>query len=257
MDSFLKEEVESVVKNTIRYKIQKYNTDPTAMPFHFRLLRKDRLAKYSFIRSLNMNFSTLIFEPVAATIAKYKFKTVKTHVNIGKSISEESQQVIQGIMNGLTAANIKPDKRKEIKKIRKVSQIGAIKTIKTKIVNLYLENNLGDIYLFDIKTPKQNKWGFKEFKRTLLEWSGIVLTKDKNRKIHTLIAIPYNPYYPKPYSRWTMAGMLDLDMELKVAEEFWDFLGNDGTYTDLLDCFEKVGIELRDEIDEYFAKYAK
>jgi len=25
-----------------------------------------------------------------------------------------------------------------------------------------------------------------------------------------------------------MAGMFDLDKELKVAEEFWDFLGGDG-----------------------------
>jgi len=39
-----------------------------------------------------------------------------------------------------------------------------------------------------------------------------------NIDIHTLIAIPYNPYHPKPYERWTMAGMLDLDSEIKVAE---------------------------------------
>ncbi len=57
------------------------------------------------------------------------------------------------------------------------------------------------------------------------------------------------------YSRWTMAGMLDLKYELKVAEEFWDFLGGAGTYTELLDCFEQAGIELREEIDEYFGKF--
>ncbi len=47
-----------------------------------------------------------------------------------------------------------------------------------------------------------------------------------------------------------MAGMIDLDKELKVAKDFWDFLGGKGAYTELLNCFEKVGIELRDEIDE-------
>jgi type II restriction enzyme len=52
-----------------------------------------------------------------------------------------------------------------------------------------------------------------------------------------------------------MQGMLDLKLELKVAEEFWDFLGGQGTYQQLLDIFEKVGIELRPEIDEYFSKY--
>lgn len=52
-----------------------------------------------------------------------------------------------------------------------------------------------------------------------------------------------------------MAGMLDLEKELKVAEEFWDFLGGNGTYNDLLDCFEEVGIEMREEIDEYFSNF--
>jgi len=49
--------------------------------------------------------------------------------------------------------------------------------------------------------------------------------------------------------------MLDLDNELKVASEFWDFLGGKGAYVELLDCFERVGIELRTEIDEYFSKF--
>ena len=50
--------------------------------------------------------------------------------------------------------------------------------------------------------------------------------------------------------------MLDLKNELKVAEEFWDFLGGEGTYNELLNCFERVGIELRPEIDSYFAKFS-
>lgn len=51
--------------------------------------------------------------------------------------------------------------------------------------------------------------------------------------------------------------MLDLEKELKVANEFWDFLGGKNTYQDLLGCFERVGIELRDEIDEYFKNFNK
>ena len=52
-----------------------------------------------------------------------------------------------------------------------------------------------------------------------------------------------------------MRGMLDLGKELVVADEFWDFLGGKNTYQDLLDCFERVGIELRDEIDAYFKRF--
>ena len=127
--------------------------------------------------------------------------------------------------------------------------------MRTVKVDLFVENKDGEIFLFDLKTAKPNISNFKDFKRTLLEWVAIVLSTNPKAKVNTLVAIPYNPYEPKPYERWTLKGMLDLDKELKVAYEFWDFLGGKGAYEDLLDCFERVGIELRPEIDKYFAKF--
>ena len=225
------------------------------MPFHTRLLGKDRLALYSFIHSLNTNFGTTIFEPVAVALASNNFKIAKKQTKSGTKISTAAQFEIQKIMDELTSANTKPDKQKEIEIIRKVCREGEMRTVKPTRVDIYLEGNDDEIYLIDIKTAKPNKGGFKEFKRTLLEWTAIVLAENTDAKVNTLIAIPYNPYDPKPYTRWTMAGMLDLENELKVAEEFWDFLGGSGSYQDLLDCFERVGIELRTEIDNYFARF--
>jgi hypothetical protein len=248
-------EIENVLKNALRHKFQSYHPEPANMPFHTRLLGKDRLALFSFIHSLNTNFGTSIFEPVALTIAKYKFKKVETQYIIGTQMTEDAQRVIQNIMDDLTSANIKPDKNLETLEIQKVCQIGKIRSVKPTRVDVFLESFDGELFLFDIKTAKPNKGGFKEFKRTLLEWTACTLLKNPSAKVNSIIAIPYNPYSPKPYSRWTMAGMLDLEKELKVAEEFWDFLGGVGTYQTLLGIFEKVGIELRSEIDEYFRKY--
>ena len=42
-----------------------------------------------------------------------------------------------------------------------------------------------------------------------------------------------------------------------MAEEFWDFIGGKEAYNELLDCFEKAGIELREEIDDYFGNFNK
>ncbi len=247
--------VEDTIRNSLRNRLKTYNPEPAAMPFHTRLLGKDRLALYAFIHSLNTNFGTTIFEPVAVSLASSRFPVAKLQMKSGTQISEQAQYEIQKIMDELTAANKKPDKQKEIKIIRGVCQNGEMRTVKPTRVDVYLEDNNGEIYLIDIKTAKPNKGGFKEFKRTLLEWTAAVLAEHPKAEINTLIAIPYNPYEPKPYSRWTMAGMLDLDKELKVAEEFWDFLGGDGAYNDLLSCFERVGIEMRQEIDDYFKRF--
>ncbi len=216
---------------------------------------KDRLALYSFIHSLNTNFGTTIFEPVAVELASARFKTAKRQVVSGNKISEKALFEIQKIMDDLTAANKTPDFITETETLRKVCHEGDFRKVKPTKVDLYLEDYSGNIFLIDIKTAKPNKGAFKEFKRTLLEWKATVLAENPNANVTSFIAIPYNPYEPKPYSRWTMAGMLDLNYELKVAEEFWDFLGGNGAYQDLLNCFEKVGVELREEIDEYFLKF--
>ncbi len=79
--------------------------------------------------------------------------------------------------------------------------------------------------------------------------------EDIENVLRTALRNKFLKYKPEPYNRWTMRGMLDLPNELKVAEEFWDFLGGEGTYEILLDIFERVGIELRPEIDEYFHKF--
>lgn len=239
------------------YKIQNYNPEPASMPFHTRLLGKDRLALYSFIHSLNTNFGTSIFEPVALALAASSFASAQSQQTAGTQISSEAHKVIQNIMDSLAIATSMPNKMEEVNAIRAVCQTGEMKTVKPTKVDVKLIGHDGTIYLFDIKTAKPNAGGFKEFKRTLLEWVATTLAANPKANVQTIIAIPYNPYEPQPYNRWTMRGMLDLENELKVAQEFWDFIGGEGAYTDLLDIFERIGLELRPEIDAYFSKYNK
>lgn len=249
------QQVANTLKNSIRNKFQRHNPEPAIMPFHTRLLGKDRMALFSFIHSLNTNFGTTIFEPVAKAIAINKFQSASSQQTAGNQISSEAFLVINKIMTGLTTATTSPDKANEIEAIRAVCQQGDMVTVKPTKVDIKLTKNDNSIILFDLKTAKPNAGAFKEFKRTLLEWVATTLAENPAANIQTLIAIPYNPYDPQPYNRWTMRGMLDLDHELKVGNEFWDFLGGEGTYVQLLEIFEDVGIELRPEIDDYFRRF--
>ena len=246
--------IEEVIRESLRKKFQNYNPETKNMPFHYRLLGKDKMALFSFIHFLNTTFGTSIFEPVAETLASINFSEAKKQYVLGTNISEKAQLEIQHIINELTTGK-DPDKTTEIERIRNVANIGRMNKLKTVKVDLFLRDRTGHVHLFDIKTAKPNISNFKDFKRTLLEWIAIYLAEDPGANVHSYIAIPYNPYEPKPYERWTLKGMLDLDQELKVADEFWDFLGGTGAYEELLNCFERVGIELRPEIDKYFEKF--
>jgi len=170
LSSKQKNAVENVLKVSLRNKFRDYKPEPSSMPFHTRLLGKDRLALYSFLQSLNTTFGTSIFEPVAVALAKNNFRDAKSHVVAGNVISEEALLVIQKTIDVLTTATEAPSKSREIALIRKVCQQGVMRKVKPIMVDLLLEDREGVLYLFDIKTAKPNIEQFRGFKRTLLEW---------------------------------------------------------------------------------------
>lgn len=224
------------------------------MPFHYRLLGRDRMALFSFLQSLNTTFGTSIYEPVARDLAKPHFKEVQTQYKLGNIISEGAQNEIQKIMNHLSMG-AEVDKKEETERIKEVARLGKENKLKSVKADLFLISKTSEVFMFDLKTVKPNKGDFISYKRNMLEWLAVYFFQNPKAEANTIISIPYNPYEPKPYTRWTMKGMLDLKREVMVAEEFWDFLGGTGAYNDLLGCFEKAGIELRPEIDSYFQRF--
>jgi len=250
-----KMQLKNVIIESLRNKFKNYKPETNQMPFHYRLLGKDRMALFSFIQSLNTTFGTSIYEPVAIELAKGRFAKAISQVTPYNQISTEAQVKIQEIMDNLTSADQEPNKIQEIEEIRLVCHSDHMHKVTLTNVDIWLESINGDIFMIDIKTAKPNISGFQAHKRTLLEWVAAELARNPHAKVNSIIAIPYNPYEPEPYKRWTIRGMLDLNQELLVASELWDFIGGVGAYNDLLDCFEEAGIELREEIDNYFAQF--
>lgn len=249
-----KQAITDIVIKSIERKFRTYKPGTENMPFHYRLLGRDRMALYSFIQSLNTAFGTSIYEPAAIELAKGRFKEAKSHVKVFQSISSQSQVVIQQIMNGLASSYQSPNKSQEVEEIRKVSSLGSMETLRNTLVDIWLEDFNKTRYLIDLKTVKPNIGGFQSHKRTLLEWVASELAKDPNASVESMIAMPYNPFEPEPYKSWQLRGMLDLKHELLVGKDFWDFIGGEGSYELVLDCFEEAGIYLRPVIDEYFAR---
>ena len=89
-------------------------------------------------------------------------------------------------------------------------------------------------------------------KEKLIQWIAL-----RKKKVNTLLAIPYNPYHPEPYGRFTMQGYLDEGKELYVAEKFWELLGGKGTYKEILDIFDEVGKEFKEKIQKKIKEVAK
>jgi hypothetical protein len=246
-------EIYDLLAHQIRRKLADYKLESSNMPFHTRLLGKDRMALFSFIQSINTTLGTSVFEQVAVIIAKPHFKqAISQYKGLDDKISPKAQRVIQDIMDDLRTSRKRPDKAVETAEILKVALDSDLRQVKRPRIDLFVEAHDGTELYFDLKTAKPNMGDFVGYKRMLLEWVAIRGVQNPNAKVRTLLAIPYNPYEPDPYERWTLQGLFNVTDEILVAEEFWDFLGGENAYDDLLVVFEKVGMTLRPEIDARF-----
>lgn len=253
--------IERIIEDALRRKLNTYNPEPAYMPFHTSLLGKDRMAVYSFIQSLNTNFGTAIFEQVAKGIATEVFEIVELQRRVdfrvergrnSASFSSGAQDAVTTIMNGLSTAETAPNHAAEMAQVAELAQSGQPIKKKLPIVDVFLHDG-NKMFLIDLKTVKPNKGNGNEYKRTLMEWASAVMYRNPGVPVETIIAMPYNPYHPQPYHRWTLVSMLENGRQLLVAEEFWNFLaGGEDIYQDLLDCFERVGLRMRGEIDLFF-----
>lgn len=162
-----KSNIQQVIATCLRNKFKNYVPKDNEMPFHFRLLGRDRMALYSFMQSLLTTFGTSIFEPVAAELAKAKFIKVKTQYTVGNEIYSDCQKTVQQIINRLTI-NPKPNKKTELKELKQNLK-GSKNKLKPAKIDLFLETKSGEQYLFDLKTAKPNKGDFQKYKQTLLE----------------------------------------------------------------------------------------
>jgi type II restriction enzyme len=192
-----------------------------------------------------------IFEQIGEIIAKPNFTIAKAQYKEFKgNLSDKAILTIEHIMEDLRTAKREANKKQETKEIL-LSQPKNGKVISSR-VDLYLKDKNGREYFLELKTAKPNISEFTAVKKKLLEWVAMA-----GKDVSTIVCIPYNPYHPEPYERWTLKGLFDLKEEILVGQEFWDFIGRKGTFEDVLNLFEEVGKEIYEEIENKIKEIAR
>jgi hypothetical protein len=244
-----KEEIKDLLRLKLSDKLNKYSRETSSMPFLAKLMQdNEKVASYSFIQSLLTTLGMSIYEEVARIIAEPNFDIAKTGYDVEGEISNEENSVISKILQEIKNKTRKANKEDEIAEILKCKSKDGRK-IKVR-ADLFLKKG-DDEYYIEIKTAKPNIDVFAKSKEKLLQWIAL-----RKKKVNTILAIPYNPYHPEPYSRFTMQGFLDEEKELYVAEKFWELLGGKGTYKEVLDIFDEVGKEFKSKIQEKIKEVA-
>jgi hypothetical protein len=238
--------------NAVRKKIREYKPETEAMPFHYLLLGKERYQVFSFIQSMNTTLGTSIWEQLAVILGRHDGNTAEKQIDLVGEIDTSTESLIQETYSRLRNRTAAPNKDVETETIRGSVRPGRQLHDADSRVDFFLRSG-GEENYFDITSAKPNKKEFVSLKLKLLRWDGLRLSQDKNAKIQTRLAIPYNPYHPKPYFRWTAEGLYDISKgEVLVGEQFWNFVAGGDVYDELLAIFKKAGEVLSDELSAKF-----
>jgi len=245
-----KDGIKRLLRKKLDEKLVKYERESSSMPFLVKIMQEpSQVAAYSFIHSISTTLGISVYEEMAKIVASTHFDTVETGYDVTGNLSDEENLVITQIMHEYK------DKARIANKNAEINEILAVKstngTPHTVRADLFLTKGDKEYYI-EIKTAKPNIDVFNKSKEKLLTWIAL-----RKKPVTTIIAIPYNPLHPKPYTRFTIQGVLDLDKDLYVAERFWDFLGGPNTYIEILEIFDEIGIEYKTKIQEKIASVAK
>lgn len=247
-----KDKIKALLSEKIEKKLKSYGRETTSMPFLARLIQdNEKIAAYSFIHSLATTLGMSIYEEVSVIIASENSQEAFRNYGVGGAISRKQKSTIGNIVSKLRNNEREANIKKEIEEILNASAENGEFQKSGNIADFYMKKN-DEEYYFEIKTVKPNIDVFEKSKTKLLEW-----VARRRKPINVYLAFPYNPYHPEPYSRFTEVGMMDSPNDFLVGDEYWNFVGGENAFLELLKVFDEVGKEFKARLEKKFKEIAR
>ena len=248
LDNKIKQEIENYLYRWIDdlltrkesdYKTQSYYTSGKIKPFHKALLSVESIRMSDFERSFSTALG-LTYEECASIIAKSKFNVVKKQNELVGKIPTDTNAEIDRIITKINKGKIFTNYLDEITRLIKFAKTDTSKLVDKSIISdLYVEDKTHKIF-FEIKTPKPNKEQCLNITRKHL-WIHCI-TQSEFPNTQTYFGMPYNPYGENnKYTHAFSTKYLNVENQVLLGKQFWDFLGGSGAYEDLLSIYHHIG----------------
>lgn len=122
----------------------------------------------------------------------------------------------------------------------------------TVVCDLYIENTEnGKRYAFELKSPLPNSDITKVSKEKILK----LYSMQPQMIDDAFFALPYNPFIIKENYNWSFPARwfnMKTDKVVLIGDEFWNFIGGEGTYQMFICEINKLGYEYRERIYKEF-----
>jgi hypothetical protein len=246
-----KASIKKLIKDKILEKLEGYKSETSYTPFFSAIFDEETIVQGSIMQSLYTSFGMSIYEQIAVILAKDAgYYAERQHKLVGE-IDPATEALIHQI-----AIRPTPNKLVEIEEIRNLITISNGGNDHENTVDVFIRKPDGSEIYIDITTVKPNLKEFRTMRRKLLRWSAIRLSQNKNTTISTYIGIPYNPYYPEAYQRWT-GKLCDPVYDILVQNDLWQAFAGYDVFDELIEIFKEVGIETQKEVRTFLVSKKK
>lgn len=248
----IKDEIRSFLRSKLLKKINDYSLDSedAHKPFQYALFTEKGYLVKGFIHGCETALGNW-HESIALIVARQNFtiaKKLQGKEKLKGKITLKAQEVYENILSKLDNATREPNHASESLEIFKASLEGKALLERNQTVDLYLRRENGEEIFFEIKGPKPNKNEMRAAKRDLFEIYAMKAAEGLKPRI--ILGMYYNPYYPNEYGRWTCLKFFQKEADFLVGKDFWDFIGGNGAYEELINIYEDIGEEIRPVLDK-------
>lgn len=213
-------------------------------PFHRLFFDELALLAFKQERSIVTKMGMHLYPELARLIAVEKHKEVTREKAITGLVPIETANAIDSIVRQLRNNQRSPNRKNEISEINNtLSQKGKSEQTELKtIADIYIGDFTGGPFFAEIKTPLPNLDVCAETKQKILTF--MTLRRTENPK--AFMAFPYNPFITRAeYKHGFTNRIMDMAEDVLMGEEFWDYIGGNNTFKEIIDVIEEVGDEIR------------
>lgn len=231
-----------------RLNFTRVSTKPIVRPFYSLTFPKE-LTRISKLERLLSEALDASFDGVARLIARKHHPEAQADHEVwgyvgSAALKEIENQVTKYANADLARDALKPSLEEMIQRVLSVRDKGTMQWLSTRS-DLYIRTQDETEYYFYVGSPTPGKNQCLSMIRRILR---IHLLRGLPRpQVHAYFAMAYNPYGPtRADYRWSVAQMyFPLEEATLIGREFWNIVGGETAYEELLDIYAEVGRDKR------------
>ena len=227
-------------------KLERWDADDVwqAYPFHRLFFTNEGISAARAERSIVTSMGASLYPRLAVAVANDRFRDIQTEHIIEGAVNDDACNLLEQIVTELRAPRRRGQDRRipnhdaELNNIIDARAGDLRQTVVT--ADLYIGDFTNGPLFVELKTPRPNLDIAAESKRKMLYFLAMM-----NRRgvagAKAFLGLTYNPFLTRVgYAHSPTRQIMDMENEVLIGSELWNYIGGPETYDELLEIIEEI-----------------